>query len=161
MSNLLEEINVTPVILSLELESAVIEHRLEDDEGIYVTEDGFFPFWIRVLKNSGYVGFTTYMVFRNSSTRLDRLELANSFNKRNYMTSSYVSDDRLIIDHVLCFRSGLLKETFIRGCRHYSSAIVSSIKQFDSESNILVPLGKTEPQTDNRISSELDIYQVD
>ena len=161
MSNFIEEINVTPVILSLELEAAVIEHRLEDDEGIYVTEDGFFPFWIRVLKNSGFVGFTTYIVFRNSSTRLDRLELANSFNKRNYMTSSYVSNDQLIIDHVLCFRSGLLKETFIRGCRQYSSAIISSIKQIDPETKILVPLGEAEPEAGNRISSELDIYQVD
>ena len=77
------------------------------------------------------------------------------------MTSTYVNDDQLIIDHVLCFRSGLLKETFIRGCRHYSSAIISSIKQIDPETKILVPLGETEPEADNRISSEVDIYQVD
>ena len=44
MSNFIDESNVTPITLSLELEAAVIEHKLEDDEGIYVTEDGFFRF---------------------------------------------------------------------------------------------------------------------
>ena len=159
MSNLIEESNVTPVTLSLELESAVIEHKLEDDEGIYVTEDGFFPFWIRVLNSSGFVGFTTYIVFRKSSTRHERLELANSFNKRNYMTSSFVNDDKLTIDHVLNFRSGLLKESFIRGCRQYSSTVESSIKQLDPHYNLLMPLGEVE--LDTRISGEIDRYQVD
>ena len=154
MSNLIEESNVTPVTLSLELETAVIEHKLEDDEGIYVTEDGFFPFWIRVLNSSGFVGFTTYIVFRKSTTRLERLELANSFNKRNYLTSSFVNDEKLTIDHVLNFRNGLLKETFIRGCRQYSSAIESSIKKIDPTFKVLVPLGETE--IDTRISSEID-----
>ena len=64
MSNLIEEKDITAVTLSLELEVAVIEHKLEDDQAIYVTENGFFPCWIRVLKNSGYVGFSTYILFR-------------------------------------------------------------------------------------------------
>lgn len=144
MSNLIEESNVTPVTLSLELEAAVLEHKLEDDEGIYVTESGFFPCWIRVLKNSGYVGFTTYITFRDSSTRLERLELANRFNKRNYMTTNYVDGDKLIIDHVLCYRNGILKETFIRGLRQYSSAICNSISDIDPDYKVLMPLGENE-----------------
>ena len=145
MSILIEEKDVTPVTLSLELEAAVLEHKLEDDEGIYVTESGFFPCWIRVLKNSGYVGFTTYILFRQSSTRSDRLELANRFNKRNYMTTNHVDGDKLIIDHVLCYKSGILKETFIRGLRQYSSAICNSISEIDPEYKVLMPLGASEP----------------
>ena len=145
MSNLIEESNVTPVTLSLELEAAVLEHKLEDDEGIYVTESGFFPCWIRVLKNSGYVGFTTYILFRQSSTRSDRLELANRFNKRNYMTTNHVDGNKLIIDHVLCYKSGILKETFIRGLRQYSSAICNSISEIDPEYKVLMPLGASKP----------------
>ena len=146
MNNLIEESNVTPVTLSLELEAAVLEHKLEDDEGIYVTESGFFPCWIRILKNSGYVSFTTYILFRESSTRMDRLELANRFNKINYITTNYVDGDKLTIDHVLCFRSGILKETFIRGLRQYSSAICNSITEIDPNYKVLLPLGTTEPE---------------
>ena len=150
MSNLIDEKNVTPITLSLELEAAVIEHKLEEDEVIYVTEGGFFPFWIRVLKNSGYVGFSTYIMFRESSTHLERLELANRFNKRNYITTNYVDGDKLIIDHVFCYRSGILKETFIRGCRQYSSAICNSISDIDPDYMVLMPL--SEPQQEDAAS---------
>lgn len=143
MSNLIEESNVTPVTLSLLLEAAVIEHALEDDEGIYVTEG--FPFWIRVLKSSGYIGFTTYISFRQSSTRLDRLELANRFNKRNYFLTSFVDGEKLIIDHVICFKSGLLRETFIRGSRQYANEISTSLSEIDPDYEVLIPLGATEP----------------
>ena len=146
MSNFIAEKDVTAVTLSLELEAAVIEHKLEEDEAIYVTESGFFPCWIRVLKNSGYVGFTTYIMFRHSSTRLERLELANRFNKRNYMTTSHVDGDKLIIDHVLCYRSGILKETFVRGCRQYCSAIGHSINEIDPDYRVLLPLGETQQE---------------
>ena len=52
MSNLIEEKDVTAVHLAVELEQAVVQHVLQDDESIYVTEDGWFPFWIRVQKNN-------------------------------------------------------------------------------------------------------------
>ena len=146
MSNLIEEKDVTSVTLSLELEAAVLEHKLDEDGEIYVTESEFFPCWIKILKNSWYVGFTTYILFRKSSTRLDRLELANHFNKRNYMTTNHVDADKLIIDHVLCYRSGILKETFIRGLRQYSSAICNSISEIDPDYKVLMPLGATEPE---------------
>ena len=144
MSILIAEKDVTPVTLSLELEAAVIEHRLEQDEDIYVTEGGFFPCWIKVIKTSGYVGFTTYIIFRKTCSYLDRLELANHFNRRNYITTSHVDDDKLIIDHVLCYRSGILKETFIRGMRQYSSAICNAISEIDPNYKVLIPLGETE-----------------
>lgn len=150
MSNLIDEKNVTPITLSLELEAAVIEHKLDEDEVIYVTEGGFFPFWIRVLKSSGYVGFSTYIMFRDSSTHLERLELVNRFNKRNHITTNYVDGDKLIIDHVLCYRSGILKETFIRGCRQYSSAICNSISEIDPDYMVLMPL--SEPQQEDAAS---------
>ena len=146
MRDLIEEKDVSPVLLSLELEAAVIEHRLEDDEQIYVTEDGFFPCWIRVLKNSGYVAFTTYTLFRESSTYLERLELSNRFSKRNYMVTSYVDGEKLICDHVLCYRGGILKETFIRACRQYSTAIRQSISEIDPDYKVLLPLGTTQQE---------------
>ena len=147
MSNLIEEKDVTPVNLSLYLERAVIEHKLQDDHGIYVTEDGWFPFWIRVLEKRGFVGLTTYILFRNSSTHLQRLKLANKFNRRNWMGTAYLGDDnKLKIDHSLSFRDGMLTETFVRACRQYSGAIRESIPAFDPDYEMLLPLGETESE---------------
>ena len=43
MYGFIEEKNVSPVTLSLELKTAVIKHKLEEDEAIYITESGFSP----------------------------------------------------------------------------------------------------------------------
>lgn len=144
MSNLIEEKDITPVNLSLNLECAVIEHELQDDGGIYVTEDGWFPFWIRILAKKGFVGMTTYIHFRNSSTHLQRLALANQFNNKNWMGTAYVDDDRLRFDHSLSCRDGMLTENFIRSCRQYSRDIRESLTAFDPDYKVLLPLGETE-----------------
>ena len=146
MTVLLEEENVTAVKLSLELERAVIQHELQEDGGLYITEDSWFPCWVRILKNSGFVGFTTYITFRKSSTHLQRLELANLFNKKNYLTTAFVDGEKLIIDHVLGYRGGMLTETFIRGCRQYSASIGRSLSDFDPDYQVLLPLGETESE---------------
>ena len=62
----MSEKDVTAVTLSVELERAVIAHVLQDDQRIYVTEDGWFPFWIRVQDSAGYVTFRTYTNFKKS-----------------------------------------------------------------------------------------------
>lgn len=146
MNRLIEEINVTAVNLSLELERAVIEHKLQEDEGIYVTEDGWFPFWIRILKSNGFIGFTTYLMLRKNSTTLQRLELANQFNSDTYMSSAYVVEDMLKIDHVLSYRNGMLSETLIRACRQYSGGIGLFITEHDPNYQVLMRL--TEAETD-------------
>ena len=146
MTVLIEEASVTAVNLSLYLEEAVIQHELQEDEGIYVTEDRFFPCWIRVLKKSGFIGFSTYAVFRNSSARIERLEFANQINSKNFMTTAYVDSEKLIMDHVLNYRDGMLKETFIRGCRQYSGSIEKSISEPDPDYKVLRRLNETEPE---------------
>ena len=54
MSDLIEDKDVTNVTLAVELERAVIEYTLDEDNSIYVTEDGWFPFWVSVC---GYLAF--------------------------------------------------------------------------------------------------------
>ncbi|WP_041376832.1 YbjN domain-containing protein [Polaromonas naphthalenivorans] len=149
MSDFIPESDVTPVTLSLHLERAVVQHRLEDDEAIYVTEDDWIPFWIRILKKPGFVGFVTYFNFRKSSTSLQRLELANEFNRETYMSSAFVKDDILKITHVISYRDGLLTETLIRACRQFSGGISLAIDEFDPEYKILMRLMKTEPESES------------
>jgi hypothetical protein len=150
MNNLIEETNVTIVNLSLELERAVIEHTLQDDESIYVTEDNFFPFWIKILKGQGFVGFTTYAMFREGSTTLQRLELVNALNKDTYLSSAYADDDMLRIEHCISYRNGILSEALIRGCRQFSGGIKLFISEYDPEYQILMRL--TESETEPKIS---------
>ena len=70
MSTLIEEKDVSAVNLAVELERAVIQHVLQDDESIYVTEDGWFPFWVRVQENNGYLTFKTYTRFKRAASHL-------------------------------------------------------------------------------------------
>lgn len=146
MSMLIEEKEVTAVNLAVELERAVIQHVLDDDESIYVTEDGLFPFWVRIHKGSGFVSFKTHTNFRNSTTLVQRLELCNELNMKNFMITAYAQDDRLFLDYVLIYRDGLLRETFIRGCRQFARIVEKGLEQVDPENNFVLPPGNTEPQ---------------
>ena len=67
MSMLIEEKDVTAVNLAVELERAVVQHVLSEDGSIYVTEDGWFPFWIRIQESAGYVTFKTHTNFKRST----------------------------------------------------------------------------------------------
>lgn len=150
MSNLIEEENVNIVNLSVELERAVIQHDLQDDEIIYITEDCFFSFWIRVLTKRGFVGFSTHTLFRKSATKLQRLEFSNRINCQYFMITAYVTDDdKLKIDHVLSYRDGLLQETFIRGCREFSRTIEVVMLQLDPENEIVLRPGETESEPED------------
>jgi hypothetical protein len=88
MSILIEEKDVTAVNLAVELEQAVIGHVLDEDKSIYVTEDGWFPFWIRIQENAGHVTFRTYTKFKKSTSHVQRLELCNELNAKNYLVTS-------------------------------------------------------------------------
>ena len=143
---LIEEKEVTAVNLAVELERAVIQHVLDDDESIYVTEDGLFPFWVRIHKGSGFVSFKTHTNFKKSATHMQRLELCNELNMKNFMITAYAQDDRLCLDYVLIYRDGLLRETFIRGCRQFARCVEKGLEQVDPEYSFILPPGKTEPE---------------
>lgn len=148
MSILIEEKDVTAVNLAVELERAVIQHVLDADESIYVTEDGLFPFWIRVQKGTGFVSFKTHTKFKKVTSQVQRLELCNELNMKNYMVTAYAHDDRLWLDYVLSYRDGLLRETFIRSCRLFAKNVGAGLEQTDPENNFVLPPGKTEPENE-------------
>lgn len=156
MNRLIEEIDVSIVNLSLELELAVIEHCLQEDRKLYVIEQNFFPFWIQILKTPCFVGFTTYLMFRENTTLLQRLELANQFNQDTYMSSAHVEKDMLKIEHVLTYKNGILSETFIRGCRQYSGGISLFISEYDPCYKVLTRLTESPTQPDDITNDEAD-----
>lgn len=146
MSMLIEEKEVTAVNLAVELERAVIQHVLNEDESIYVTEDGLFPFWVRILKGSGLVGFKTHTNFKKSASHVQRLELCNELNRKNFMVTACAQDDLLLLDYVLIYRDGLLRETFVRACRQFARNVEKGLEQVDPENSFVLPPGKTESE---------------
>lgn len=147
MTILIEEENVTAVNLSLELERAVIQHELQDDEGIYVTEDNWFNFWIRILKRRGYVGLSTHTRFKKSSSHLQKLDFCNKINSQYFMISAYTTDDdTLKLDHVINFRDGMLRETFIRSCRQFSRTLEVAMMELDPKNDLVLRPGEVETE---------------
>lgn len=153
MSMLIEEKDVTPVNLSVELERAVVSHNMDDSGDIYVSEFGIFPFWIKLRENSKFILLTTYTKFTRSSDRLSRLELCNKINLSNYVLTAFLSNDHLMIDHSLSFADGLLRENFIRTCRQYSSAISMSLQEHDPDHVVALRPGASEPEDTSRNES--------
>ncbi len=145
MNMLIEEQDVTAVNLAVELERAVIQHVLDDDGSIYVTEDHWFPFWIRVQKSQGYVAFTTYTQFKKTTPHLQRLELCNALNATSYLVTAYVQDEQLRLDCVLNYRGGLLRENFVRACRQFAASLAKRLERVDPDNDFIWPPGKTEP----------------
>ena len=152
MLNYIEEIDVTTARLSILLEKAVVEHVLQDDGDLYLVEDNLFPIWVHAPKKRGFVGFNTWLKFRDSSAPFDRLILANKFNQQNLMLTSYVVDDRLRMDHAISCREGLLSDTFIRACRNFSLAVEKSINAHDPHYEVLMRLKELSPSSSSESS---------
>lgn len=144
MCTVIEEKDVTPINLSLELEQAVIRHDVDQDREIYVTETGWFPFWIRVYRGSGQVVLSTHTKFRSGTGALQRLEFANEFNGKFPMVSAHADDLRLRVDHCLLFRDGLTRESFIRACRVFNDSLNRAVSELDPDRSILLAPGENE-----------------
>lgn len=148
MCNFIEENSVSGINLSLELEKAVIQHNLCDDGDLYITEDDFYPLWIKTLKDRGYIAFTTNTLFRRNVSHTQRLEICNEINRQSYLLSAYISanDDRLKIDHIISYRDGLMTDMFIRVLRKFSSSLKHALNNIDSNNDMVMMPGQTEDQ---------------
>ena len=144
MSNLIKKNDINIVRLSLELEQAVIQHQLKDDDGIYVNENGFFPFWINILEQRSFVCLSTYTFFTSTSTLEQRLEFCNRLNYEYFMVTAYLKDEKLRIDHTLNFYDGMIQETFIRACRQFSRTVEIALLELDANNEFVLSPGQTE-----------------
>ena len=147
MSTLIEEAEVSAVRLSVEMESAVIQHSLDEEESIYVIEDGLYPFWITVNTDSGLINFRTHTNFKSEANQTKRLEICNEINMTQFMVTAYVVNDRLWVDHAINYRDGLLRQNFIRVCRLFAKNIECGIAKVDPEHKFVLPPGRAETES--------------
>lgn len=150
MNHLIEENDVSAVNISVELERAVITHTLDEDERIYVTDDDFFPFWIKRNSRAGLIDLSSYTLFTRASSQQDRLELCNNLNSSQYMLTVYVQKEKMVFEHVLNYRDGVLRENLIRSIRQFSSSILRGLSRFDPDHTIaLLPGNEESPRADH------------
>lgn len=69
------------------------------------------------------MSFKTHTYFKKATSAVQRLEICNELNTQNFMVTAYVRDDMLCLDHALMYREGLLRETFVCGCRQFVKAV--------------------------------------
>lgn len=131
----IEQDKVSLVTLSLELEQATMEHTLEDNERIYVSENGMFPFWIRVYPRWQLISFRTYLRPEPSFAQADRYIFCNRLNGELLFPALHVYEDRLYADHAISYRDGLICSQFIRMCRAYVTAVDRIREELVSVSN--------------------------
>lgn len=147
MGNLIEPTQVNIVNLSLELEKAVIRHDLGDDGIIYINEDGFFPFWIKILESRSFICLSTHTFFTRATTQEQRFEFCNRLSFQFFMVTAYVMNDNILqIDHAIGFDDGLFQESFIRACRQFSRTIETALKQLDPDNELVLQPGQNESE---------------
>jgi len=144
MCTVIEEKDVTPVNLSLELEKAVISHRLDENGSIYVNEPGWFPFWINLKRGNGLVMLVTHTNFKREVSKVQRLEFCNEINSKFFMLTANVSGQTLRVDYSLLYRDGLTRETFIRTCRTFNQNISRAMNELDPDDSIVLAPGEDE-----------------
>lgn len=128
MSTFLEEKEVNLVALSLELEQAAIEHTVQDDKRIYVTESGMFPFWLRLYPDPHMLSFSTYLEFDAALAETERHAFCNRLNSKSLLPAIHAHNDRLYADYAMSYRDGLIRSQFIRICRTFANG-VEHVKQ--------------------------------
>jgi hypothetical protein len=144
MCTVIEEKDVTPVNLSLELEKAVISQRLDEDGSIYVNEPGWFPFWINLKRGNGLVMLVTHTNFKREVSKVQRLEFCNEINSKFFMLTANVSGQTLRVDYSLLYSDGLTRETFIRTCRTFNQNISRAMNELDPDDSIVLAPGEDE-----------------
>lgn len=147
MCTLIEEQDVKPINLSLELEQAVISHKLDEEGSIYVNEAGWFPFWINLKRGNGLVMLRTHTLFKRSVSKMQRLELCNEINAKYFLLTASVNDKKLSVDHSLLYRDGLTRETFIRACRTFSQNISRALNELDPDDSFVLAPGEDEEES--------------
>ncbi|MDZ7890875.1 MAG: YbjN domain-containing protein [Rhodoferax sp.] len=146
MCTVIEESDVSTVNLSLELERAVIQHRLDKDGEIYVHEGAWFPFWIRIRKATGILIFTTHTEFCRATSVTQRLEFCNEINRKFILLTASTDEKKLRLDYTLLFCDGMTRETFIRSCRIFSDNINRAMAELDPDNDIALPPGQSDPE---------------
>ncbi|MFC7460605.1 YbjN domain-containing protein [Hydrogenophaga defluvii] len=120
-SELIEEQDISIVNLSLLLEQSVIQHTIQEEDKIYVTEPGVFAHWIRIFREPCIIALSTYFTLPEGMNDVEKLEFCNKINAEYLVPSAYTKDDRVWLFNPIYFKSGLIKSHLVRQIRYFAS----------------------------------------
>jgi hypothetical protein len=88
----------------------------------------------------------THTRFKRAVGKLQRLELCNEINTKYFLLTASMDNQRLSIDHVLLYRDGLTRETFVRACRTFSQNIGRALSDLDPDDSVVLGPGEDEEE---------------
>lgn len=118
-SELIPEKEITLVNLSLILEQACLAHQIEDEERIYMNEDGIFPFWIRIFDSAHILAFSTYIKAPEDKTEDELMKFCNEVNQKFLVPSAYYRDNRIWLFLPIYMKDHLQKSHLLRLIRYF------------------------------------------
>jgi hypothetical protein len=135
MTTLIEENEISDVLICKLLGDAVIEYKIDQDGDIYV-EDGEFPFWIEIDPKRKFLRFVTYMTLENNSD-IELIEIANKFSSTIFLVgfSHVKSKGRIYGEYWMSYRYGLIREQFLQITRKFGCIFKSAIVDCKSEAS--------------------------
>lgn len=133
--------NIDVSKLSAWLADAVIEHRLEADDKIYVT-DLPFKMWLKIDTARNCLVFFTYWTFLEGVSEIDAFRCVNALNSDLMMVQFSADDriDRLHGHYILALSDGLGRKQILRSARMFAEIFDTAVRHSEW-SRLLDPLG--------------------
>lgn len=129
-SELIPEKEITLVNLSLILEHACVEHEIQQEDRIYITEDGIFPLWIRIFESAHILALSTYIKPPEGKAEEELLKFCNGVNEQFLVPSAYFREGKIWCFMPIYLKDHLQKSHLLRliryfgdGCRKVKNSI--------------------------------------
>ena len=123
------ESEVTIARLSSVLESVFMEHEIDDDGQIYVTDGTECPLWIDVLEDHELLNFFTYWSVEKQPDA-DWVARANALNSQTVLPQFWYAGNCIGGAYWMTYTGGLNVRQFVKMLRNFSSAFVGGISPY-------------------------------
>ena len=127
--SIIPEDEVTISRLSGVLESAFMEHEIDDDGQIYVSDGTEFPLWIDVLKDPELLNFFTYWSVEKQRDA-DWVARANELNSHIMLPQFSYCRNSILGAYWMTYSGGLNVRQFVKMLRCFSSAFVAGLSSY-------------------------------
>ena len=130
---IIPEEEVTIARLSSVLDAAVIDHEIDDDGHIYVTDGIEFPLWIELLENRKLVNLFTYWSV-DDERDANWVARVNDMNSKIMLPQFSYCRGSVWGGYWMTFEGGLNVRQFVKMLRFFSGAFAAGVAKHEEES---------------------------
>ena len=128
---IIPEEEVTIARLSSVLDAAVIDHEIDDDGHIYVTDGIEFPLWIELLENRKLVNLFTYWSV-DDERDANWVARVNDMNSKIMLPQFSYCRGSVWGGYWMTFEGGLNVRQFVKMLRFFSGAFAAGVAEEES-----------------------------